>query len=268
MLATEVHKTFYLSVTKLRPATVVIASGLQRTCGGLEADGQRCPQSAWGARSLADRYGKVGVGESARARGDAQGSGVCVCVCVRARGLRRRGLPSVLPREKGRKRMGAFLLACSLAVNLASSSSLSSSLLPLPLLSVVLCLFLTESLFFFFSNSFKRSVFSRCLIENPQGTPRRRDRVWGGKTMTDSHLVVTLAEAVLGVRESKSGPLPLSASPGQLCSLGGGFCGMICVCGIGGVLEDDRPSLSGILLGISFEILGKAYPLEPQCPPQ
>lgn len=192
---------------------------------------------------------------------------VCACACVCAH-AGRRGLPSVLPREKGRKRMGAFLLACSLAVNLASSSSLSSSLLPLPLLSVVLCLFLTESLFFFFSNSFKRSVFSRCLIENPQGTPRRRDRVWGGKTMTDSHLVVTLAEAVLGVRESKSGPLPLSASPGQLCSLGGGFCGMICVCGIGGVLEDDRPSLSGILLGISFEILGKAYPLEPQCPPQ
>lgn len=137
MLATEVHKTFYLSVTKLRPATVVVASGLQRTCGGLEADGQRCPQSAWAARSLADRYGNVGVGESARARGDAQGSGLCVCVCVRARGLRRRGcLVSSRVKKAGKEWGLSYWLALLLLTSpLALLSAPPSSPFPSFLLS-------------------------------------------------------------------------------------------------------------------------------------
>lgn len=47
MLATEVHETFYLNVTKLR-ADTISPRGLRRARGGFAADGQRCQQNARG----------------------------------------------------------------------------------------------------------------------------------------------------------------------------------------------------------------------------
>lgn len=41
---------------------------------------------------------------------------------------------------------------------------------------------------------------------------------------------------------------------------------MSLVCGMGGMGEASGQDLSRVLLGISFEILGKACRLEPQCP--
>ena len=78
MLATEVHEKFYLNVTKF----TAIAGAPPRPWGASRWTRRGAGNTPGGGRSLADRYGVMGVGQSADLRRLArlQGSSLCPCV--------------------------------------------------------------------------------------------------------------------------------------------------------------------------------------------
>lgn len=137
-----------------------------------------------GGRSLAGRYGKVGVGECSPGLRRSAGFGF-VSLCARARKGLLSGRRVEEPGEWGGMD-GAFGIG-SLSLSLLTSPLV---LLSTPLLSLRLPLLLSSlsALFpfflsflkervplFFFSNSFKRSVFSpKCQIASPESLKRQK----------------------------------------------------------------------------------------------
>lgn len=158
-------------------------------------------------RSLEDRYGVVGVGESAQACPGAQDSCSCWCACVS------NGAVWCQPSGGGRKRKGSFVLAHLLSLNLASRLSLRSS--------PVFLSFLLPSLHFPppfpspMGSSFRESAFSRCLTEYTQGKQQSGQKVWGWikqRLALRWWLLQPGQGGKLGWWRSRCGPLQLSFS--------------------------------------------------------
>lgn len=155
--------------------------------------GRGARRTPGGGRSLAGRYGKVGVGASARACCGAQGSGLCPCERVRG---------SAVPAERERQGKGGWGLSCWLTLSLLTWLSFFSALLSclsafsFGCLLFPLCLLYRERVPRFSSPAPLKD------LPSPQGAelkiPREKAeerKCVGGKTIFRSHFVVTAAGA-------------------------------------------------------------------------
>ena len=228
MLATEVHEKFYLNVTKF----TAIAGAPPRPWGASRWTRRGAGNTPGGGRSLADRYGVMGVGQSADLRRLARcRARVCALVCEQEKRATSGG---------GRKRMGSFHIGW-----LSPSHPLSLCL------SVVYSTFAPPLFFFFkreipsfFIKPFKGSAFSRCLVYTGKAPKERKCM---GVEKTSLTFTWWLLRLVLWWRRERSGLLQMLVSSWHLCCLGC-FCGRSLVLTLVGWLKLVGRVSSGLCL--------------------